>query len=204
MIKSNFGGYLVTADGTSYNLRLRAAGYRCGYLRWTKHGPTCGPPSMRARPRSSTTPGGGDRRHQPVQQPAAAGELFRAEPADAAVGTGSRPSRSHQQDRPQSCSRHAGRGGLGSGQGDRSTACFFRAHPHPARPLDRGGGRGSEAHCALLAFVDEGRGLPGRARRCSPTRPARCNFKPDIRNRKVAGVDQPMPTTSSRYPTARC
>lgn len=29
----------------------------------------------------------------------------------------------------------------------------------PARPSDRCGGRGSQAHCALLAFVDEGRGV---------------------------------------------
>jgi hypothetical protein len=32
----------------------------------------------------------------------------------------------------------------------------------------------------------------------------RCNFKPDIRNRKVADVDQPTFTTSSRCATARC
>ena len=37
---------------------------------------------------------------------------------------------------------------------------FFRAHPRPARPSDRRGGRGSQAHCALLAFVNQGRGLP--------------------------------------------
>ena len=75
-------------------------------------------------------------------------------------GLGARPSRSHQQDRPQSRARHAGRGGLGSGQGARSAACFLRAYPCPARPSDRRGGRGSQAHCALLAFADEGRGLP--------------------------------------------
>src|SRR3954469_8534110 len=40
-----------------------------------------------------------------------------AEPAGAAVRTGRRPSRPHQQDRPLSRARHAGRGGLGSGQG---------------------------------------------------------------------------------------
>ncbi|MGY3690173.1 transposase [Bradyrhizobium sp. USDA 3240] len=37
---------------------------------------------------------------------------------------------------------------------------FFVLHPRPARPSDRRGGRGPEAHRALLAFVDEGRGLP--------------------------------------------
>ena len=98
--------------------------------------------------------------HKPVQQPAEAGELFWAEPAGAAIRTGRRSSRPHQQDRPQSRARHAGRGGLGSGQGARPTACVFRAHPSPARPSDRRGGRGPEAHRALLAFVDEERGLP--------------------------------------------
>ncbi|WP_247904061.1 transposase [Bradyrhizobium sp. 131] len=73
------------------------------------------------------------------------------------LGAAHRP---HQQDRPQSRARHAGRGGLGSGQGAWSAACVFRAHPRPARPSDRRGGRGREAHRALLAFVDEGRGLP--------------------------------------------
>ena len=53
-----------------------------------------------------------------------------------------------------------------------SAACVFRAHPRPARPSDRRGGRGSQAHCALLAFVDEGRGLsvgaPGAGRQQDP------------------------------------
>jgi len=53
-----------------------------------------------------------------------------------------------------------GRGRLGRGQGARSTACFFRADSRPAWPSGRRGGRGSQAHGALLAFVDEGRGLP--------------------------------------------
>ncbi len=38
--------------------------------------------------------------------------------------------------------------------------CFFRADPRPAWPSGRRGGRGSQAHGALLAFADEGRGLP--------------------------------------------
>jgi transposase len=46
------------------------------------------------------------------------------------------------------------------GQGTWSTACFLRAYPCAARPSDRCGGLGSQAHCALLAFADEGRGLP--------------------------------------------
>jgi hypothetical protein len=37
---------------------------------------------------------------------------------------------------------------------------LFYADPRPARPSDRCSGRGSQAHCALLAFVDEGPGLP--------------------------------------------
>jgi hypothetical protein len=111
----------------------------------------------------------------------APGQLFRAEPAGAAVGIGSRPSRSHQRDRPQSCARHAGRGGLGSGQGVWFAACFFRAdHPRPTRPSDRRGGRSSEAHCALLAFVDEGRGLPvgtpSAGRQQDPRDAAPCSF----------------------------
>jgi len=40
----------------------------------------------------------GDRRHPPVQEPAEAGELFRAEPAGAAVGPGRGSSRTYQQD----------------------------------------------------------------------------------------------------------
>ncbi|WP_247333430.1 transposase [Bradyrhizobium sp. 147] len=36
------------------------------------------------------------------------------------------------------------------------------------------------------------------------TRPAQCNFKLDMRNRRAAGADQPMPTTSKRCATVRC
>ena len=46
--------------------------------------------------------------------------------------------------------------------------------------------------------------ITGPARHWSPTSAARCNFKPGIRNRKVTGADQPMPTTSRRCATGRC
>ncbi|MGY4183077.1 hypothetical protein ACVIHH_008368 [Bradyrhizobium sp. USDA 4518] len=92
------------------------------------------------------------------------------------------------------------RGGLGCGQGARTTACFFCTDPRPARPSDRRGGRGSEAHCA-----DEGRGLPvgapGAGRQQDP-RDATSSRK--SATERVAGVDRPMPTTSRRCATARC
>jgi transposase len=53
-------------------------------------------------------------------------------------------------------------------------------------------------------LLTKGEDYQWRAQRWSPTRPPRCNFKPDIRKRKVADVDQPTLTTSSRCATARC
>jgi hypothetical protein len=102
---------------------------------------------------------------------------FGLEPAGAAVGTGSRPSRSYQQDRPQSRARHAGRGGLGSAQGARSTACFSRGSA-PGAPSDRCRGRQQDPRDTTSS-------------RSSATE-------------KVADVDQPTLTTSSRCATARC
>lgn len=42
----------------------------------------------------------------------------------------------------------------------RPVHCIFFADPRPARPSDRRGSCDSQAYRALLAFVDEGRGLP--------------------------------------------
>jgi len=93
---------------------------------------------------------------------------FWVEPAGAAVGPGCGPSRAHQQDRPQSRARHAGRGGVGGGQGAGAAARLLRTHPRQARPSDRRRGRRPQAHRALLAFVDQRRGLslgaPGAGR----------------------------------------
>lgn len=60
----------------------------------------------------------------------------------------------------RSHARHAGRGGLGPRQRRPFHCMLFCADPRPARPSDRRGSRGSQAHRALLAFVDEERGLP--------------------------------------------
>ena len=102
---------------------------------------------------------GGDRRYRPVQEPAEAGELFRAEPARAPVGARRRPSRPHQQGRPQPCPRHAGRGGLGGGQGARAAARLLRTHPGQAGSSDRRRRRCPQAHGAVLAYADQGDGL---------------------------------------------
>ena len=73
------------------------------------------------------------------KSPAEAGELLRAEPARPPVGSRRRPSRPHQQGRPQPRPRHAGRGGLGGGEGAGTAARLLRAHPGEAGPPDRGG-----------------------------------------------------------------
>lgn len=74
-------------------------------------------------------------------------------------GPGRGSSRTHQQDRPKSRARHAGGGGVGSGKGARTAARLLRTRPRQARPSDRRRGSGPQAHRALLALVDQGRGL---------------------------------------------
>jgi transposase len=96
---------------------------------------------------------------EPLQESAEAGELFRVESAGMAVGTGRCPSRTHQQGRSQSRARHAGGSGVGGGQSAWTSARLLRAHSRQARPSDRRCGRGPQAHRALLAFVEQGRGL---------------------------------------------
>ena len=68
---------------------------------------------------------GGGRRHQPVRQPREAGELLRAQPSRAPIGTRRRPSWAHQQGRAQPCARDAGRGGLGRGKAPGPLHAFF-------------------------------------------------------------------------------
>ena len=149
--------------------------------------------------------GGGDRRHRPLQEPAEAGELFRPEPAGAAVGARRRPSRPHQQGRPQPRPRHAGRGGLGGGQGARSAARLLRAHPRPARPPDRRGRRGPQAGRALLASADQGGGLSlGAAQPGRPQGPRDGTAGRAGRRRRATRAVQPTPTTSRRCATRRC
>ena len=82
---------------------------------------------------------------------------------------------------------------------------FFVRIRAQARPSDRRGRRGPQAHRAVLASADQGQTIiSGRARRWSPTRRAPWNCRPGSRRRRATGAGRPMPTTSRRCATRRC
>ena len=138
-------------------------------------------------------------------EPAEAGELFRAEPAGAPVGPRRCPSWPHQQGRAQPCPRHAGRGGLGGGQGAGPLHAFFvrirarRGHQIAAVAV----ARKLAVLCWHLLTKDDG--LPLGAAGAGRQQDARAwNCRPASRRRRATSAARPTPTTSRSCATRRC
>ena len=146
---------------------------------------------------------GGDRRHQPVQQPAEAGELFRAESAGAAVRAGaahhgriSKNGRSHARAMLVEAAWAAAKA-------TGPLHAFFvrirarRGHQIVAVAVAR--------KLTVLCWHSLTKGEDYLwARRSLVANKTRAMQLQAIHNRKAAGAGQPMPTTSRRYATARC
>lgn len=89
-----------------------------------------------------------------------AGQLYRHEPAGAAIRPRACPTRPDQHARTFACSRDARRSGLGCGQGAGSAARFLSSHPRPTRSPDCRRRRRAQAGRAVLTPTDQRCRLP--------------------------------------------